>query len=67
MKAFDKAMLLHQSLMKAVAAEPSLKQLAADAFRSFVRAYSTHSKALKNVFAVHQLHLGHVAHSFALR
>lgn len=66
-KSFEKAMLFHQNLVRAVAADPHLKQLAADAFRSFVRAYSTHSKVLKGIFAVHQLHLGHVAHSFALR
>ena len=66
-KTFEKAFILHQNLVKAVAADPHLKQLAADAFRSFVRAYSTHSKPLKDIFAVYQLHLGHVAHSFALR
>ena len=66
-KTFERALILHQNMVKATAADPHLKQLAADAFRSFVRAYSTHSKPLKDIFAVYQLHLGHVAHSFALR
>jgi hypothetical protein len=37
------------------------------AFRSFVRAYATHSQDTKGIFAVQQLHLGHVAKSFGLR
>lgn len=37
------------------------------AFRSFVRAYATHSMDTKGIFAVQSLHLGHVAKSFGLR
>lgn len=37
------------------------------AFRSFVRAYATHSQDTKGIFTVQQLHLGHVAKSFGLR
>jgi hypothetical protein len=44
-----------------------LGSLASDAFRSSVRAYAAHPAALKDVFHVKRLHLGHVAHSFALR
>lgn len=44
-----------------------LQRLAEDAFRSFVRAYATHSTELKPIFHIKSLHLGHVAHSFALR
>lgn len=53
--------------MEAVSADPGLRSLAADAFRSSVRAYAAHPAALKDVFHVKRLHLGHVAHSFALR
>ena len=31
------------------------------AFRSFVRAYATHSSDTKGIFRVQSLHLGHVA------
>lgn len=37
------------------------------AFRSFVRAYATHSTDTKGIFAVQSVHLGHVAKSFGLR
>jgi hypothetical protein len=37
------------------------------AFRSFVRAYATHSLDTKGIFSVQLLHLGHVAKSFGLR
>lgn len=37
------------------------------AFRSFVRAYATHSSDTKGIFSVQSLHLGHVAKSFGLR
>lgn len=37
------------------------------AFRSFIRAYATHSSDTKGIFRVEALHLGHAAKSFALR
>ncbi|KAJ1440154.1 P-loop containing nucleoside triphosphate hydrolase protein [Ochromonadaceae sp. CCMP2298] len=37
------------------------------AFRSFVRAYATHSVDTRGIFSVQLLHLGHVAKSFGLR
>jgi len=37
------------------------------AFRSFVRAYATHSTDTKGIFKVQSLHLGHVAKTFGLR
>jgi ATP-dependent RNA helicase DDX31/DBP7 len=51
----------------AVAADSRLASLAADGFRSFVRAYATHPSALKGIFHVRSLHLGHVASAFALK
>ena len=61
------AYVLQRALADAVAADETLAALAAAAFRSFVRAYSTHSGALRDVFHVRKLHLGHVAHAFALK
>ena len=58
---------LQARLVDAVSEDPSLRSLASDAFRSSVRAYAAHPAALKDVFHVKRLHLGHVAHSFALR
>lgn len=66
-KAFDKAMHVQTELTRAVTADPDLHSKASDAFRSFVRAYSTHCKSMEAFFHVKQLHLGHVAHSFGLR
>ena len=37
------------------------------AFRSFIRAYATHSSDTKGIFRVEALHLGHAAKSFALK
>jgi hypothetical protein len=41
--------------------------LARSAFRSHVRSYSTHSASERQIFQIKNLHLGHVAKSFALR
>ncbi len=48
------------------AQEGDLHGLAASAYGSFVRAYATHSAATKHIFHIKNLHLGHVAKSFAL-
>lgn len=37
------------------------------AYQSFVRAYATYPSNLKHIFHIKNLHLGHVAKSFALR
>ena len=37
------------------------------AYQSFVRAYATYPSDLKHIFHIRNLHLGHVAKSFALR
>eukprot|EP00899_Mesostigma_viride_P007734 jgi/Mesvir1/16962/Mv15810-RA.1 len=46
--------------------QPSLRPLAVDAFRSFVRSYAVHRGDLKRIFHVKRLHLGHVAAAYAL-
>ena len=50
-----------------MAANPDLKSLASDAFRSFVRAYAAHSAQLKHLFHVRNLHLGHIAFAHCLK
>ncbi|KAF8071155.1 RH17 [Scenedesmus sp. PABB004] len=61
------ALALQRRLVHAVAADAELGALALAAFRSFVRAYATHPAALKHVFHVKSLHLGHLAAAFGLR
>ncbi|KIZ06730.1 DEAD-box ATP-dependent RNA helicase 17 [Monoraphidium neglectum] len=58
---------LQRRLMAVVSGDPKLQALAADAFRSFLRAYAVHPSHLKPIFRVKALHLGHVAASFALQ
>lgn len=41
--------------------------MARNAFVSSVKAYSTHLKDTKEFFALKELHLGHLAKSFAVR
>lgn len=47
--------------------QPTMKNLAKNAFVSWVRGYAAHKGELKSIFVVKKLHLGHVAKSFALR
>lgn len=41
--------------------------MAKSAFVSWIRAYTAHRGELKRIFTVKNLHLGHVAKSFALK
>lgn len=51
-----------------VAGDDALKQLASDAFRSYVRAYATHSIDVKKSGChVKNLHLGHIAFAHGLK
>lgn len=50
-----------------VGQDEALKRLAADAFRSYVRAYSAHPASVRTIFHVKKLHLGHTAGSFGLK
>lgn len=61
------AFIAQRWLMDEIENDVSLLKKAEDGFRSFVRAYSTHSSNLKHVFSMRLLHLGHVAHSFGLK
>jgi ATP-dependent RNA helicase DDX31/DBP7 len=54
--------------MQVVGSDPALKQLASDAFRSYVRAYATHSVDVKRSGChVKNLHLGHIAFAHGLK
>lgn len=61
------AFRLQREIMEIVESDKGLRGMAETAFRSYVRAYATHSTELKPFFNVKSLHLGHVAHSFALK
>ncbi|VVB02969.1 unnamed protein product [Arabis nemorensis] len=58
---------LQRALESFTYAEPTMKNLAKNAFVSWVRGYAAHKGELKSIFVVKKLHLGHVAKSFALR
>ncbi|OVA08312.1 Helicase [Macleaya cordata] len=58
---------LQKALESFISAEPKMKQLAKDAFCSWIRAYTAHRGDLKRIFMVKKLHLGHVARSFGLK
>ncbi|KAK0591825.1 hypothetical protein LWI29_008848 [Acer saccharum] len=58
---------LQKALESFILAEPKMKNLAKDAFCSWVCAYTAHRGELKGIFMVKKLHLGHVAKSFALK
>lgn len=53
--------------MEALQGDKKMQKRARDAFQSYVGAYATHASHLKSIFHVRKLHLGHVAHSFALK
>lgn len=61
------AVILQRRLELVVLGNKILLSAGQQAFRSFVRAYASHSAELKGIFQVQKLHLGHVAKSFALR
>jgi superfamily II DNA/RNA helicase len=61
------AVILQRRLDRVVDSNANLIGAAQQAFRSFTRAYATHSADTKSIFQVQSLHLGHVAKSFALR
>ena len=54
-------------MIEALQGDKQMQKRARDAFQSYVGAYATHASHLKSIFHVRKLHLGHVAHSFALK
>eukprot|EP00892_Ulva_mutabilis_P010766 jgi/Ulvmu1/8061/UM004_0298.1 len=65
--AMDAGHMCEARLIQHVSSEKPLHKLACTAFRSHIGAYATHASHLKGIFHVRKLHLGHVAHSFALK
>jgi len=61
------AQRMQKKLLAKVAADKPYDVLAKDAFRAHVRAYATFPSALKHIFHVKRLHLGHVAAAFGLK
>lgn len=47
--------------------EPEFLEMARRAFQSHIRAYATHVASERSIFNIKELHLGHLAKSFALR
>ncbi|KAI9100594.1 P-loop containing nucleoside triphosphate hydrolase protein [Phlyctochytrium arcticum] len=58
---------LHMTLERFVMAHPSTLSLAQKAYTSHIRSYATHVSSERHIFHIKNLHLGHVAKSFALR
>lgn len=61
------AQRMTKKLMSKVASDKPYNGLASDAFRAYVRAYATFPSAVKHIFHVKRLHLGHVAAAFGLK
>ena len=61
------AVIMQRRLENTVDGCQPLLMAARQAFRSHIRAYSTHSSDSKHIFKISSLHLGHVARSFGLR
>eukprot|EP00250_Pteridium_aquilinum_P007612 c17284_g1_i1 orf=191-2026(-) len=59
-------LVFQKSLETFISRQASMREVAADAFRSYIRAYTAHKGDLKAIFQVKKLHLGHVAKSFGL-
>lgn len=47
--------------------DQALRALASTGYRSYICAYKTHGRSVKKFFNTSNLHLGHVARSFALK
>ncbi|KAF2658818.1 DEAD-domain-containing protein [Lophiostoma macrostomum CBS 122681] len=63
----DKATDLQLAVERWALASPARLESARRAYQSHVRAYATHVAAERGYFDIKQLHLGHLAKSFALR
>ncbi|XP_027018701.2 probable ATP-dependent RNA helicase DDX31 isoform X2 [Tachysurus fulvidraco] len=63
----ERATVLQTDFENYVHASPESVQAAKKALQSFVRAYTAYPSALKHIFHIRHLHLGHAAKSFGLR
>ena len=60
------AVILQRRMERTVHKNKYLTAAGRQAYRSYIRAYATHSSDSKGIFQVQLLHLGHLAKSFAL-
>jgi len=58
---------LQKQLEQTVSERAFLQEAASAAYQSYLRGYAAHSKVIKRLVHVGQLHLGHLAKSFGLR
>ncbi|EPX74375.1 ATP-dependent RNA helicase Dbp7 [Schizosaccharomyces octosporus yFS286] len=63
----DQATEWQLELERMILEDSELKEIAKKAFSSYVRAYATHLSSERSIFNMRDLHLGHIAKSFALR
>uniref|UniRef100_A0A4W4HM98 ATP-dependent RNA helicase n=1 Tax=Electrophorus electricus TaxID=8005 RepID=A0A4W4HM98_ELEEL len=63
----ERATVLQTDFENFVHGSPESVQAAKKALQSYVRAYTAYPSALKHVFHIRNLHLGHAAKSFGLR
>uniref|UniRef100_T1IJQ6 ATP-dependent RNA helicase n=1 Tax=Strigamia maritima TaxID=126957 RepID=T1IJQ6_STRMM len=63
----EAATQLQLGFESAVLSSDDLKSKARKAYLSYVRAYATYPKSVRNIFNFKEIHLGHLAKSFALR
>lgn len=61
------AVILQRRAENTIYDNKHLVEAAIQAYRSYVRAYGTHSADAKGIFKVKDLHLGHLSKTFALR
>jgi len=67
LSAYEAQRELQAGIVAAVDSDAGCRDLAADAFRAYVRAYGAAPAQLKAIFHVRKLHLGQVASSFGLK
>ncbi|KAK9469985.1 P-loop containing nucleoside triphosphate hydrolase protein [Dipodascopsis tothii] len=63
----DAATALQLDVERWLLASAQMHDLAKRAFKSHIRAYTTHLSAERDIFSVRDLHLGHLAKAFGLR
>eukprot|EP01064_Diplonema_japonicum_P016235 TRINITY_DN24232_c0_g1_i1.p1 TRINITY_DN24232_c0_g1~~TRINITY_DN24232_c0_g1_i1.p1 ORF type:complete len:746 (+),score=258.72 TRINITY_DN24232_c0_g1_i1:46-2283(+) len=62
----EAAARMHSYCERAATNDYELRRLAAVAYQAYLRAYSTYPKDVMHIFNVKNMHLGHVARSFAI-
>ncbi|ESN99970.1 hypothetical protein HELRODRAFT_83714 [Helobdella robusta] len=62
----DAAAFMQAQFEESLCQNMNMRTLARKAYQSFVRSYATYPASLKHIFHIKNLHLGHLATSFAL-